>query len=255
MGKNCRYLISYFILLLGFPLSTYTHAQSLDDIYFITENYPPYNFKDNGKLQGISIDLLLLMFKKLNVKQTSADLHLKPWARGYNALLAKSNTCLFSTVRTEEREALFSWVGPIAATSISLLARKDKKIKISSVQDLSKYKIGVVRDDVGEQLLLKAGVNVANLDQIGGVNVLAQSIKKLNKGRFDLLAYDDEVAFWIIKKQGFDPDSYETVYTLKKGQLYYACNKKVSQLLIQKLQQALDELKEEGLYQQIIDNY
>jgi len=255
MGKNYRHFISYLIMLLGFPLSTYTYSQSLDDIYFITENNPPYNFKDNGKLQGISIDLLLLMFKKLNAKQTLADLHLKPWSRGYNESLAKSNTCLFSTVRTEEREELFSWVGPIAATSISLIARKDKKIKISSVEDLSKYKMGVVRDDVGEQLLLKAGINVANIDQIGGVNVLIQSIRKLNKGRFDLFAYDDEVAFWIIKKQGFDPDNYETVYTLKKGQLYYACNKKVSQLLIQKLQQALDELKEEGLYQQIIDNY
>lgn len=255
MGEKVRHFISYSIIFFCLPISAYTHAQSINDINFITENYPPYNFEDNGKLQGISIDLLLLMLNKLNAKQTLADIQLKPWARGYNDLFVVANTCLFSTVRTEEREKLFQWVGPISATSISLIARKDRRIKITSEQDIFNYKIGVVRDDVGEQLLLKAGTDSANLDPIGGVNVIVQSIKKLDRGRFDLLAYDDEAAFRTIKKQGFGVNNYEIVYTLKKGELYYACNKSVSGLLIKNMQKALDELKTEGIYQQILDNY
>ncbi|MFT6985933.1 MAG: polar amino acid transport system substrate-binding protein [Psychromonas sp.] len=255
MGVNIRYIISYLIVLLCFSMPAYTQSKPIDDIYFITENYPPFNFEENGKLQGISIDLLLLMLNKLHAKQTLADIHLKPWARGYNALLANANTCLFSTLRTEEREKLFKWVGPISAISISLIARKDKNIQITSKQDLLKYKIGVVRDDAGEQLLLKAGVAFENLDQIGGVNVIAQSIRKLNKGRFDLLAYGDQAAIRTMKKQGFDFNNYEIVYSLKKGEIYYACNKEMSELLIQGLQNALDALKKEGIYQQILDNY
>ncbi len=66
------------LLLLGTPLSV--NAQSaaglsqkgrtpkkptIDDIYFGTENYPPYNFERYGKLQGIAVDLLMLIFNEL----------------------------------------------------------------------------------------------------------------------------------------------------------------------------------------------
>ncbi|MBF0259816.1 MAG: hypothetical protein HQK62_13460, partial [Desulfamplus sp.] len=42
---------------------------------------------------------------------------------------------------------------------------------------------------------------------------------------------------------GFDVNQYETVYVLKSGELYYAFNSNTSDEIIQKLQQALDDLK------------
>lgn len=255
MKKKITSFIPFLIWIFCSFIPVYSYSQSIDDIYFTTENYPPYNFEENGKLQGISVELLILMLKKLNAKQTIKDIHLKPWARGYNALLKIPNTCLFSTIRTKQRESLFKWVGPITTTSISLIARKDKNIKINSVKDIYNYKIGVVRDDIGEQLLLKAGIPSENLDRISGINVITQSIKKLNKARFDAWAYDHDVALWTIKKFGFDPDDYQIVYSLQKGDLYYAFHKDSSDLLIQKLQKALDELKTEGEYQKILDRY
>ncbi len=255
MGKKIISFITSLILIFCFSIPACTYSQSVGDINFITENYPPFNFVENGKLQGISVELLVLMLNKLKAKQTLADIHLKPWARGYNALLKNPNTSLFSTVRTEERENLFKWVGPIKATSISLIAKKNRNIKINSEKDISNYKIGVIRDDVGEQLLLKSGIASKNLDRIGGINVITQSIKKLDKSRFDAWAYDETVALWTIKKFGFDPADYEVVYTLQKGELYYAFHKDTSDLLIEKLQNALDELKKEGVHQKIVDKY
>ncbi len=67
--------------------------------------------------------------------------------------------------------------------------------------------------------------------------------------------YGENVAKWEIKKNGFNPSAYETVYVLKEKELYYAFHKATSDLLIQKLQGVLDDLKEQGEYQRIMDKY
>ncbi len=230
-------------------------AKSMDDLEIWTEIYPPYNFKGNGKLKGISVDLMVLMLRTVNSKLTREDIKLAPWARGYRSVLNKKNNVLFSTTRTKEREKHFKWVGPITTTTVSVFARKDNNIKIQSIEDITKYRIGVVIDDIGEQLLVTAGVPLIKLDRIGGTDVIRQSIRKMNKSRIDLFCYEESAAKWTIKKNGFNPSDYEVVYILKKGELYYTFNKKTPDAVLQKLQNALDELKKDGSYQKILDKY
>ena len=251
MEKKIVSLCLIFCLL----IPSFIFAQSVDEISFMTENYPPYNYEENGKLQGISVDLLVLILRKRKSKQSLENIHLKPWARGYHELLYKKNTCLFVTTRTEKRENLFKWVGPISSTTISIIARKDRNVKIDSEKDIAKYKIGVVRKDIGEQLMINAGIPLKKLDRIGGINVTIQSIRKLNIGRIDAWSYEENVAKWEIKANGFNPNDYEIVYKLKEGKLYYAFHKDTSNSLIQKLQNTLDILKKEGTYQKVLDKY
>ena len=154
VAKKFKSLIFGFTLIFGFLMSSCLFAHSVDDLYIGTEDYPPYNLKENGKLQGISIDLMDLMLRKLDSRQTHDNISILPWARGYFYLKERKYTCLFSTFRTKKREKLFKWVGPISSTTISLIARKDKN---NSLSDIMKYQVGVVREDVGEQLIEKPG--------------------------------------------------------------------------------------------------
>jgi len=188
--KTLFLFILVFVLCgLGCNLFSSTgYAKSVDEMKIITENYPPYNYLDEGEMSGIAVDLMALMLKKNNSKQTRRDIKLLPWARGYVTLLNEKNTCLFSTTRTEHRENLFKWVGPISPTTVSLIARKDRKISIRTIADIKKYRIGVIIDDIGEQLLMKSGVPKDDLDRVGGINVTLQSIRKLNLGRIDMWA-------------------------------------------------------------------
>ncbi len=101
-------------------------AASVDDIIFMTEQYPPYNLEEDNKLQGIAVDTLALMLQRAGSKQTREDIEMLPWARGYKRVLSEPNTCLFSTTRTEERENLFKWVGPIAPTQLGLSLERKK---------------------------------------------------------------------------------------------------------------------------------
>jgi polar amino acid transport system substrate-binding protein len=131
----------------------FAHAQQVDDLILLTEQYPPYNFRLEGQLQGISVDLLELMLKRVDSNLKRDHIKLVPWSRGYRSALSKINTCLFSTTRTDDREKLFKWVGPIAVNRVVLIGKKEREIRIQSVAEIGQFSIGVVTDDVAVQFL------------------------------------------------------------------------------------------------------
>jgi polar amino acid transport system substrate-binding protein len=230
-------------------------AQSVKNIKFMTENYPPFNFQENGKLQGISVDLITATMKRIDPSFDQSRIELLPWARGYKIVQEKKNTCLFAMTRTAARENLFKWAGPLAPALIVLTAKKSSHIKINSIEDLKKYNIGTIIKDVGEQLLNEKGIPNSKLDRIGGTDAIDISIKKLDKGRIDLFSYDSNVLKWKLKQNGLNPDDYETVYVLKKGKLSYAFNKNTPDKIVNQIQKVIDEVKKDGTYQKILDKY
>ena len=66
-------LVLVLILTLSFSISMF--AQSVKNIKFMTENYPPFNFNNNTKLQGISVDLLINIMKNIDSTFTSKYSH------------------------------------------------------------------------------------------------------------------------------------------------------------------------------------
>jgi polar amino acid transport system substrate-binding protein len=162
---------------------------------------------------------------------------------------------LFSTTRTEQREKLFKWVGPITTTNIGIIAPKSKHLKINKIEDLKKYKIGAVLKDIGEQLLLSNGIPKANIKSIGGKNPVVLNFQKMGKGRIDAFAYETNVAMYGAKSYQIDSNDFEVVYILKKGELYYAFNKNTDDTIIKKYQKALDTIKQNGTYNKILKKY
>ena len=236
-------------------LSTTIYGATIDKIKIFTENYPPYNMNVNGKLQGISVDIIDAMFKQMDSKRTKDSIKLKPWATGYKITLKKKNCMLFSTTRTTQRENLFKWVGPIISTKIGIIAPKAKHIRISDIKELNNYKIGAVIKDIGEQLLIAQGISKHNIDSVGGKNPVILNFQKMGKGRIDMFAYETNVAMYGAKSYQIDQKDFEIVYTLKEGELYYAFNKNTDDDIIKAYQKALDDIKANGIYDQILRNH
>lgn len=231
------------------------HSQTIDDLTFITEDYPPFNFERDGKRQGIAVDTLAEMLALAGAKKSRADIKVWPWARGYETAQKEKNTVLFSTTRTEAREHLFKWVGPIMPSRIVLVAKKKRGIRITSVGDINtaRYKVGVVREDIGGQLLDKMGAGKERL-------VLANSgvslAKMLQADRIDLWAYGAPVIMWNLKELGFHAADYEEVFTLTESQHYYfAVNKETDDALVARLQAALEQVKSSGRFAEIVARY
>ncbi|MCX4029832.1 transporter substrate-binding domain-containing protein [Endozoicomonas sp. SM1973] len=247
------------MLLMGLLLlGNHVNSEGLDKLTFITESYPPYNFENSGILRGISVDLLVAAAQKVSQPVTRNKIKLYPWARGYRNAVDGPNIVLFATTRTEEREPLFKWAGPITATRIVLLAPKASNISIKSPEDLKKYKIAAIRDDVGEQLVVALGIEKGKIKSSANADSV---VKKLANNKVDMWAYEENVARWFIKKNNLNNDDYATVYVLKEAELYYAFSKDVSDTVVASVQEGIDKVKAapgkvgKTLYDDIMSEY
>lgn len=231
----------------------YAHAATpVSKVRFMTEDYPPFNYAVDGKLRGISADIMVELFKRTGSDQRRSDIELLPWARGYNLTLRKKNCALFSTTRTEERERLFKWVGPFAKTEVGLTARKDRKLSVTSPSDLSGLRIGVVKDDIGQQLLKAAKVPDVRLDVVLSNDL---NYKKFIAGRIDAIAYETAATKFGLKSFGEKLNDYEMVYQLKQGDLYLALNPQTPDAAVAELQSAFDLMVKDGTYKWILSRY
>ncbi|MBU3914153.1 transporter substrate-binding domain-containing protein [bacterium] len=246
-----------FLLIIGLcVLMVSTVLADMPQLKIYTEQYEPYNFVDkNNKsrgVQGIAVDLLVEMLEKAGSSQTIGDIKLVPWARGYKELQENSDTLLFSTTRTEQREKEFKWVCPIAALKTEMIALKSKHIVIKNPNEFGNHRIGSVRDDVGEQLIVKAGVPLEKLDR---TSQYINNIKKLELGRIDLYVGSWESVLTLCKIHNIDPTVFEPVYTLNVSYLCYAFNRNTSDTVIDKLQSALDKIFASGRMDELRKKY
>lgn len=247
-----KLFIALFALVLCIGAVSTAKAAGPDDLIYMTEQYPPFNYEEGGELKGLAIDLLDAMLKEMGSSKSTKDFELLPWAQGYKRVQSEANTCLFSMTLTDARKPLFKWVGPVIETKIAIIAKKGSGVKIDSAADLGKYKYGVIRDDVAQELLEEAGISKDKMD-ITSKN--ETNIKKLDKGRIDAWGYEESSAKYQLKLAGMNPDDFETVYILKSGTLQYAFNKDTPDALIGDFQKALDAVKAKGIQQQIVDKY
>ncbi|SDM26990.1 polar amino acid transport system substrate-binding protein [Franzmannia pantelleriensis] len=222
-----------------------TSALALERLTFITEEYPPYNYRHDGRLEGIAIEVLEALFEATDTPLDRDAVRYFPWARGYDIALTEPDTVLFSTTRTEQREALFQWVGPIARDSVTLLARRDSGIRLDDLDALAAqdYRIAVIREDIGAQRLIEGGVSD---DQLRPAISNLSALKMLEHGRVDLWAYSQNVAFWLMEQHDIDTRYFEPVYTLSESDLYFAVHRDTDSALVEAMQTALDALERQG---------
>lgn len=241
-------------IVLGLLVGVASHADTLDDLSFITEEYAPLNFKRDGRLQGIAVDTLEEVLKIAGADKTRQDFQVQPWARGYKTALEKKNTVLFSTTRTVARESLFKWVGPIVPAHIVVLAKKSRNIHLTTATGINQtaYTVAAVREDVAAQALSEQGVKA---ERIQLTNSGPSSARMLSLDRVDLWAYGHNEALWYLKELGSNPQDYEILITLRESEYYFALHREVDDSLVAKLQTALETLRTSGRLNAIVQRY
>ncbi|MGH8433556.1 MAG: substrate-binding periplasmic protein [Pseudomonas sp.] len=221
-------------------------------VVLLTENFPPYNMAINGKnfaqednIDGIAVDIVREMFKRAGVKY-SLTLRF-PWDRIYKLALEKPGYGVFVTARLPEREQAFKWVGPIGPDDWIMLAKSDSTIALSSLGDAKKYKVGAYKGDAIAEYLAQQKLEplTALRDQ--------ENAKKLASGQIDLWATGDPAGRYLAKQEGVD--GLKTVLRFNKAELFLALNKETPDEVVQKLQGALDKMRNEGFVDEILNSY
>lgn len=242
--ENCMLRI-VLVLVTGIFLIGGTCYGNETDLQIISLEDAPLSFtNEKGEVDGLSVELVNEIIKRIKL---TSGIRILPWARGYEMLNTQNNIVLFGTVRTEERENLFKWVGPIVVTKLKFYARKDSHIKINSLEDAQKVKrIGTTIKFFSEQILKKAGFK--NLDSAPYPEM---GLKKLLKGRVDLWPALNVTVPPLLDKVGADTNDIEEVFTIKTMYDYIAFSKETPDVVINQWQDTLSMIKKDGTFQRI----
>ncbi len=221
-------------------------AQSIfsAELTILTENLPNLNYVEDGKLVGLSVDIVKEIQKRVGSHE---EIEVFPWARAYSMALEEENIVLFSTTYTKERKDLFKWICPLVTKRDILVAKKSSGIVINSLEDAKKVKrIGTIRDDSKERLLKSQGFT--NLEPVSDEQ---NNAKKLILGRIDLWVNKQPGLKTVCNMAGVDYNQLEEVFHLRKRDLCIAFSKNTSDSIVLKWKNAFNDMLSDGTVQQI----
>jgi polar amino acid transport system substrate-binding protein len=211
---------------------------SAQTLQLTTEDYPPFNIVDakNGKISGISTEKVAELMLRAKEKYT---LNAFPWARAFQMARNETNTCVFSTTRSPEREAMFKWVGPLVKNNWYIFGRADDRRHPRSLEEMRPYVLGTYRNDaIGEFLTLKGfKTDMTTAD--------ADNPRKLLLGRFDFWATGELLGAAILKNQGLE-SKIVPLFHFNQTEMYLACHPSVAPERIDLWNQLLKEMERDG---------
>lgn len=233
-------------------LSLTTTAQATEPLVLVTENFPPYNMSADGKsfardsdIKGIAADLVREMFRRAEVP-FSLTLRF-PWTRVYQQASDTPNHGVFVLARQADREALFKWVGPLGPDDWVLLAREGSSLQLDNLEQAKGLRIGAYTGDAIAENLQKQGLKplLVLRDQ--------DNAKKLYRGEIDLWATGDPAGRYLARQIGIT--AFKTVLRFNGTELYLALNKSVPDEVVKKLQDSLDQMRQEGFIDETFARY
>jgi polar amino acid transport system substrate-binding protein len=219
--------------------SSLLHAEP---ILLVTEDIRPYAFKQNGKPAGASVEIIQALFKEAGIPY---KISIFPWQRAFETAKNES-ACIFPVQRTQDREVLFNWISPVLITQTAFYKNPGSPINIRVLNDVKGHKVGTYRGSAVEEYLTAQGFDVASTTK-DNVN-----IRKLGSKRIDLWASDTLSATHLAKKEKREIEEALVYFTTLRA---LACNPKVSEESVNKLNQALQTIYQKGIVDDIMKKY
>jgi polar amino acid transport system substrate-binding protein len=166
----------------------------------VTEFLPPYQFEEDGRLTGVSTEVVAAALAAAGL---TADFEIMPWARALMIARSRPGVLIYSIVRTQDRESSFLWIGRLFESHNMLYALPGKDIKAASLDDLKKFRIGVENHDVMQDYFLNHGFDADDNLEVVSANSLIYDM--LRARRIDLWPVQEQVMAYIVRARGDDP--------------------------------------------------
>ena len=205
--------------------------------------FPPYEYYEGDQIVGIDADIAKALGEKLGMEVTIEDMD-------FNSLITavqtgKIDMVLAGMTVTPDREENVNFTDSYATGIQSIIVTEDSEI--TGPDDLAGHKIGVQESTTG---------HIYCSDDYGEDNVIAyttgaNAVEALKTGKVDAVVIDNDPAKAFVEaNEGLKV--LDTEYTVEDYAIAVA---KENTELLDKLNTALSELKEDGTIQSIIDKY
>lgn len=231
-----KFLLAAILAILATPLSA-------EPLKLVTEDYPPYAFRENGVLKGTSVEQIELMMKAAGLDH---EIEMMPWARALTLAETKPMYCVFTTTHNAERDQKFKWVEPLLAGRTLLVRRTGSGVDPADLGEAAGYLVGATRNDFTVDLLDAHGFK--KLDLVTDFNL---SLKKLLAGRIDMMPMAEDY-YGKLRRENV---AVERVLVLSEQVFSLACNKSVPDAEIARMQTALGNLIADGTQAALFKKY
>ena len=161
----------------------------------VRKNWPPFEFTENGKPQGLVLDLV----KKL---EDRLDYHFKivqvdNWSKAQEQLHNGKLDVMPAMPRTPRRQDRYLFTRTYLSLPIALVIRDDSHF-VGDLRELKNQRVGVVRNYATHEYLL---INHPNLN-IYPVNSVEQGLLQLSNGDLDVMVTQIPSVSYTVAKLG-----------------------------------------------------
>jgi len=242
------------IILAAFFILFSTPFSFAGTIRVVTEEWPPYNYTENGVVVGPVTDAVRAILDRTGLDYTIECL---PWARAYGLARHEPSVLIYSILKVADREPLFKWIR-LDGLGVDMYLYRPRfrgKIKINTLDDAKGYRVGVTRQSSTHHFLLSKGfVENANLFPVNGEVLNIFKSLPHNK-RIDLTTGDPlSLAYWSARAE-VPADYWVRLIPLFHQDLYMAFSLKTPDELVEKVRCAYGRLKDEGGLDEIIARF
>ena len=234
-------------MLLGVLALASPPVQSLT---LLTEENPPFNFTEGGKLTGIATEIVQETVRRTGLPVKTEVL---PWDDAYKRTQAQRETCLFATARLENRERLFAWIGPLANNFWGVYGKPEFSIPIRTLDDLKAWRIGGVLSDAKVEYLRENSVTNIKVVTDDKLNPPRLLLPADNPNRIDLWITGLYAASGVARAAGVP--NVKLVYVAREIPLYLACSPQTSVATLKALSEAFEQVKAEGIPARVIAEF
>lgn len=211
--------------------------------------YAPFEYEENGEVKGIDIDLMKAIAEKLDLEADFRDTDFD----GIFAALASGNCDLIasSVSITDERKEQNNFSEGYFTISQSLLVRKDDATKYTDFPSLKGRTIGVQSETTGAEFATaeaaKAGVEVK---EFTGADELFTALKAK---QIDGVVQDFPINSYNAETTG--DTAVSKIFEANEPEQYGFAIPKKNKVLLERLDEALAELRSDGTYEAILKEY
>ena len=240
-------LLIALILLAAVPALGGEVADPATHLTYMTEEYWPMNYSRDGRLTGLSVELLKRMWREMGVSEQ--PIRLFPWPRAYDMGHVDPRTVLFSMYRTKGRNPDFKWVGPIVRGKTEVFTLRSRHLDARSLGQLGGWRLAAVRDVASANILRDAGLRYT------GSGSPDTAIKMLTRDRVDAVAMDAMQFHHFAARLGCPTSEFKPIMTLCTDPLYFAFSLDTPDALIRRFQKALDAVTHTPGYRALLNKY
>lgn len=222
-----------------------TAEESQDKLVMATNAaFPPYEYVEGDEFMGIDVEIAEEIAKKLGMELEIQDVEFDSIVAGVQS--GKYDMGMAGMTVTDERKQSVDFTESYATAIQVVIVKEGSDIK--SVDDLSEdTKIGVQQGTTGH---IYASDDYGE-DAVTPYNKGADAVQALSAGKIDCVIIDNEPAKAFVEaNEGLQ--ILETEYVTEE---YAICISKDNSQLLEKVNAALKELKEDGTIDEIVAKY